>query len=198
MSDYLGYQPVRNDGIYDGTENEAPSSAGVVASERNAAIDETTMNKRITAVPGDDNKIAMDVAISLGDGSGVDKDNPIPVYMTDSPGAEIQDYDKAVSVLKDGGTANHDYITGGEFRGLNVECSSAGLAKFELQISTDAVPTAFETVMSKFNSVANPEVKFAHRFPTPVPAGYTVRVIKTNLEKGQDTDLYSLINGVEV
>lgn len=198
MSDYLGKQPVRGDGVYDGAENENPSTSALVASERNATIDVTTLNKRPTAKPGDEDKIALDVAMSDGDGNSINKDNPMPVYNTDAPGTEVEDYQLDVDVTKNSGSANHDYTTGAEFRGLNAEGSSAGLAKFELQVETAPASGTFRTIMAKFNSVANPEVKFAHRFPQPVASGSIVRLIKTNLEKGQDTDMYSLINGVEV
>lgn len=195
MADVNGKMPTKEDGIYSLVNNE-PSSAGIVASSRSAAIDETTMDKRPTAVAGDDDKIALDVAISLGDGSGVDVDNPIPVFVTDSPGSEIEDYD-VQTLLKNGGSGNHDYVTTSELRGLNVEGSSAGLAKFELQVETGVAAGTYNTIMAKFNSVSAPNVEFAHKFPKPVASGITIRLIKTNLDNN-DTDVYSLINGVEV
>ena len=194
MADVNGKLPTRSDGIYS-LENNEPNSAGVVASSRSAAIDETTMDKRVTAVAGDLDKIAMDVAISLGDGSGVDSDNPVPVYMTSDPATEIEDYN-VQSLTKNGGTGNHDYVTTSEFRGLNAEGSSAGLAKFELQVETGVGAGTYDTVMTKFNSVSNPNVKFDHKSPKSIASGITIRLIKTNLDNN-DTDVYSLINGKE-
>ncbi len=198
MSDYLSKQPVRNDGVYDGAENENPSTSALVASERNATIDLTTLNKRPTAKDGDENKIALDVALSDGDGNSINLNNPLPTYPTDAPGTEIENYQEDVDVTKDGGTANHDYVTSAEFRSLNAEASSAGLGKFELQVETGVATGVFNTLMTKFNSTSNTNVVFAHRLPAPVASGVTIRMIKTNLEKGQDTDMYSLINGLEV
>lgn len=195
MADYKGKQPVRNDALYQVGDNEQPSSSAVVASARSAAISVATLDKIVTAVPGDDDKIALDIAMSLGDGSGVDADNPVPVYVTADPATEIEDYD-VQSVIKNGGSGNHDYITTSEFRGLNVEASSAGLGKFELQVETGVAAGTFNTIMTKFNSVANPNVIFAHKSPIAIASGITIRLVKTNLDN-QDTDMYSLINGKE-
>lgn len=195
MSDYKGYQPIRSDGDYNVLTNEEPSSTGSILSERSSTKDVTTMNKRPSAVDGDNDRTCLDVALADGDGNGIDSENPMPVFFTDSPATEIEDYDQAVDVAKDA-SANHDYTTSSEFRGLNAECSSAGLAKFELQVETAAASGTFDTVMVKFNSVSNPSVEFAHRFPKPVASGVIIRVVKTNLDN-QPTDLYSLINGKE-
>ena len=198
MSDFVdGKQPVRNDGIYDGSLNDEPSSAAIVASERNIAIGVETLNKRPTAKSGDEDKIALDVALSDGNGNSINKDNALPVYITESTGQEIENYNVASAVAKDGGTANHDYITGSEFRNLNVDCSSSALAKFELQVETAVGAATYSTIMSKFNSISNPNVTFALKSPNAIAAGVTIRVIKTNLDN-QATDLYSVINGVEV
>ena len=198
MSDFVdSKQPVRNDGIYDGSLNDEPSSAAIVASERNAAIGVATLNKRPTAKSGDEDKIALDVALSDGDGNSINLDNPLYVTVSDSPGTEIEDYKLDSAVAKDGGTANHDYVTGSEFRGLNVECSSSALAKFELQVEQTAGMADYATVMVKFNSVSVPNVIFNHKTPKAILTGISIRVIKTNLDN-QATDLYSMINGVEV
>jgi len=197
MSDYLGKQPVRNEGVYDGSLNEDPSSTALVASERNATIDQTTLNKRPTAKAGDEDKIALDVSVSDGDGNSINLDNPLPVYISDSPEAEILDYDKAVDTAKDGGFTNHDYVTASEFRGLNVECNSGGLASFELQVETGVAAGTYNTIMRKHNSVAQPSVIFANRFPQAIASGITIRVVKTNLDN-QSTDMDSSINGKEV
>jgi hypothetical protein len=197
MADWTkGKMPVKNNGIYELLNNEEPASTGLIANERNATKDETKQSKRPTAKEGDDERVCLDVSLSDGNANGIDIDNPMPVYFTDSPSTEIEDFD-VQSVLKNGGTANHDYVTGSEFRGLNVDCSSAGLAKFELQIETAPASGVYSTVMAKFNSVSSPNVTFEHKAPKAIASGVTIRVIKTNLDN-QDTDIYSLINGKEV
>ena len=194
MADVNGKMPTRSDGIYS-LENNEPNSAGLVASSRSAAIDETTMDKRVTAVAGDSDKQALDVALSLGDGSSVSADNPIPIYAPSDPATEIEDYN-VQSLTKNGGTSNHDYVTTSEFRGLNVEGSSAGLAKFELQVETGVGAGTYNTVMVKFNSVSSPNVKFDHKSRKAIASGITIRLVKTKLDNN-DTDVYSLINGKE-
>jgi len=197
MSDYKGKMPVRGDGDYNLLTNEEPSSQGLIASDRDAAIGVATMNKRPTATAGDEDKIALDVSVSDGDGNSINLDNPLPVYISDSPEAEILDYDKAVDTAKDGGFTNHDYVTASEFRGLNVECNSGGLASFELQVETGVAAGTYNTIMRKHNSVAQPSVIFANRFPQAIASGITIRVVKTNLDN-QATDMDSSINGKEV
>lgn len=196
MSDYKGKQPVRGDALYQVGDNEQPNSSAVVASARSASISVATLDKIVTAKAGDEDKIALDVSLSDGNGNSINKDNALPVYLEESPADEIEDYD-VQSVLKNGGSGNHDYVTTSEFRGINVEASSAGLGKFELQVETAPASTVFNTIMVKFNSVANPNVIFGHKFPKSIASGVTIRLIKTNLDN-QDTDMYSLINGKEI
>lgn len=197
MADWTkGKQPVRNDGIYELVDNEQPASTGLVANNRDATKDETQQAKRPTATDGDENKVALDVSISDGDGNSINKDNPVPVYLTDSPATEIEDYD-VQEATKNGGTVTHDYLTTAEFRDLNVECSSAGYAKFELLVEDSPAAGTYSPVMTKFNSVSNPNVEFKHKKPQAIVSGVNIRVIKTNLDN-QDTDMYSIVNGTEV
>lgn len=189
---------VQSNGDYDATSNKRPSSQGLIASDRDAAPSEITMNKRPTAIVGDNDKVALDVAISDSNGNSFTKDNPLYVVPTEDPGVEIQNFNTAVAIAKNA-TANHDYTVTAlkEFRSLNVEGSASGLAKFELQIEDGPAAGTFTTVMVKFNSTASPNVVFAHKKPIAIAAGVIIRVIKTNLDN-QAQDLYSLINGVEV
>lgn len=195
MADYKGKMPVRGDGEYSVLDNEQPHSSGLIGSQRSGSIGVATSTERVTAKPGDEDKIALDVALSDGNGNSINKDNALPVFVTESPGTEVEDYD-VQSVVKNGGSANHDYLTGAEFRGLNAQASSAGLGKFELQIETAPAAGTYTTVMVKFNSVAAPSVEFNWKYPKAVASGLTIRLIKTNLDN-QDTDMYSIINGVE-
>lgn len=196
MSDYKGKMPTRSEGVYQVGTNEEPNSAAIVASERNAAIGVDTLNQRPTAKAGDENKIALDVSMSDGDGNSINKNNPMPTYITDSPADEVEDYDLEVDAAKDT-PVNHDYITNSELRGLSAYGNSAGLAVFTLQVETGVGTGLYTTVMRKHNSVANPYVELGAKFPKPVAAGITIRVIKENLDN-QATDLDSAIFGKEV
>jgi hypothetical protein len=195
MSDYKSYQPVRNDGEYLINENELPGSTGLIGSERSGSIGRATSTQRVTAKPGDEDKIALDVSLSDGDGNSINKDNALPVYVTESPGTEIEDFD--VQEVASDGTQNHDYVVGAEFRDLNVMVSSAGRAKFTIQVSVDAVPTSFSTVGVVYTSTSNNNAEFALKKPKSIPTGYTIRVIKQN-DENKATDLNSTINGAEV
>jgi hypothetical protein len=189
---------VQSNGDYDATTNKRPSSQGLIASDRDASPSETTMNKRPTAVVGNDDKVALDVAISDSSGNRIDEDNPLPVYVTESPGEEIEDFDEAVDVATTA-SANHDYVVTAlkEFRWLNIEASASGKAKFELQIETAASSGVFETKNVKFNSTANPNVEFKLLRGQSIQENVTIRLVKTNLDE-QAQSIYSTFNGVEI
>lgn len=189
---------IQSNGDYDATNNKRPSSQGLIVSDRDASPSETTMNKRPTAVVGDNDKVALDVAISLSNGNHITEDSPLPVYVTESTGDEIVDFDEAVDVAKDA-TSNHDYTVSAlkELRFLNVEASASGKAKFELQVETAASAGTFNTIAVQFNSTANPNVKFNVKRPATIATGVIVRLVKTNLDN-QAQSIYSTINGVEI
>lgn len=187
---------IQSNGDYDATNNKRPSSQGLIASDRDASPSETTMNKRPTAVEGDDDKVALDVAISDSSGNRIDENNPLPVYPAESPGDEIDEYDKSVDLAKD--TADqHDYTvsSGKILKSIEAVGSSSGYAKFELQIETAVGSGTYNTVATRFNSTASPNVRIKYR--KTVAAGLIVRVEKTNLDN-QPTDVYSEIKGIEL
>lgn len=187
---------IQSNGDYDATNNKRPSSQGMIASDRDASPSETTMNKRPTAVSGDDDKVAMDVAISDSQGNRIDENNPLAVYQAESPADEVDEYDEAADIAKDA-SANHDYTVTAlkTFKSIEFVGSSAGLAKFELQIETGVGAGTYTTVATRFNSVSNPQAR--GKYKKSVPAGIIVRVVKTNLDN-QATDLYSEIKGLEI
>ena len=75
---------VQSNGDYDAVSNTRPSSQGLIASDRAAAPDETTMNKRPTAVAGEDDTVSLDVALRHSDGDRIDNNNPLPVYIEET------------------------------------------------------------------------------------------------------------------
>lgn len=186
----------QSNGDYDATTNKRPSSQGLIVSDRDASPSETTMNKRPTAVSGDNDKVAQDVAISDSDGNHIGEDNPLPVYMAESPADEIDEYDVS-SALAKGASANHDYTVTAlkSLKKVEAEGSASGLAKFEFQVETGPAAGTFNTVMTKFNSAANPNVMF--KYKKTVAAGVIVRMVKTNLDN-QAQDIYSQIRGDEI
>jgi hypothetical protein len=187
-------------GAYDATNNKRPSSNAKILHDRVAAPSEADQNFRPTGVSSSDGDEAhaADVAIRDSQGNKLDENNPLAVFVTEDPGDEIEDFDAAAAVAKDG-TSNHDYTVAAttELRALNVEASSSGYAKYELQVETSAGSGTFNTVGVKFGTASQPNVEFKLKKPKAVVTGAIVRLIKTNLEN-QAQDLYSTINGVAV
>jgi hypothetical protein len=187
---------IQSNGDYDASTNKRPSSQGVIVSDRSSSPAETTMNKRPTAVVGNDDKVALDVSISDSQGNRIDENNPLATYLAESPAEEVDEYDAAANIAKDA-TANHDYtVTAAkDFKSIEAKGSSSGWAKFELQVETGVASGSFNTVDTQFNSTSNPNVELDYK--KKVGAGIRVRVAKTNLDN-QATDLYSKIKGLEI
>ena len=59
-------------GDYDVTNNSKPGSVGFVAHDRGATINETSQNKRVTAVAGESDSVCVDVALHDFDGNKFD------------------------------------------------------------------------------------------------------------------------------
>ena len=190
----------QSNGDYDVANNKRPSSQGLIASDRDASPSESTMNQRPTAVAGDNDKIALDVAISDSSGNHFSETNPLPTYQAESPFDEIDDFDEAVDVVK-ASSANHDYTVSvaKTLKHLEAEASASGKARFELQVETAAASGVFDTIMVKFNSTAKPNVDF--KYAKTVATGVIIRVVKKNLD-GQNPasvqSLYSQIRGKEI
>ena len=186
----------QSNGDYDAANNKRPSSQGLIASDRDAAPGETTMNKRPTAVAGDDDKIALDVAMSDSQGNAITEANPLPTYQAESPGDELDDFNDADAVAKDA-TANHDYTVTAlkTLKSIKAPCSASGKARFELQVETGVATGIFIGVAVGFNSTANPNLVLEYK--KSVAAGIIVRVAKTNLDN-QAQSLYSQIQGIEL
>lgn len=125
--------------------------------------------------------------------------NPLPVTLEESEGEELHLHDKAVAVLKNTGTANHDYtVTAAkDFLLSKVLISSSGRAKFELFVESGVGTGIFNSVAVGFTSTSllNSAIDFG-AVPKKVPAGVKIRVTKSNLDN-QDQDLYDTIVGVE-
>lgn len=186
----------QSNGDYDVTTNKRPSSQGLIVSDRDASPDETTMNLRPTAVVGESDSVCQDIALHDASGQAIDEDNPLAVYVAESPAEEVDDYDVGVGIVKDAIDA-HDYtVTAAKnLKSIEAEGSASGLAKFELQVETAVASGVFNTVSTKFNSTANPNVFMKHK--KKVAAGIKVRVAKKNLDN-QPQDLYSEIKGLEI
>jgi hypothetical protein len=183
----------QSNGKYDATTNKRPSSQGLITSDRSASPSEETMNLRPTSVLGNDDKVAVDVAISDSNGNRIDENNPLAVYVAESPADEVNDHFQGVNIAKNA-VSNHDYTTQGNMKKLSFSASASGKIKVVLQIETAIGAGTFTNEAVRFNSTANPNVEGTY-FPT-VESGRIVRIAITNLDQ-QPQDVYSEIKGLE-
>ena len=187
---------VQSNGDYDASTNKRPSSQGLIVSDRDASPSETTMNKRVTAIAGEDDTVCIDIALRDHSGQRYDEQNPLAVFQADDPGIEISSFDQGVAIVKDADD-DHEYTVSAtkSFKRIKAFGSASGKARFELQVETAAAAGTFDTVMVKFNSTANPNVEFEYN--KTVATGVIVKIVRTNLDN-QPQDLYSQIEGIEV
>tara|TARA_R110000868_G_scaffold272607_1_gene531836 strand:- start:5294 stop:6082 length:789 start_codon:yes stop_codon:yes gene_type:complete len=131
------------------------------------------------------------------DGAAVSKTNAMPVYLTDSPGTEVNDYNTAAAVAA-AGTSNHDYtVTAARtLRLAQIIGSASGRMKMEVQFETGAATGVFNTKFVQFNSTSFPNMVLPINELITVAAGVRVRIIRTNLDKSA-ADLYTTICGHE-
>lgn len=190
------------DGVYDGTNNTDPSNVGLVAHVRNATPGDTQQTERLTSIEDAGGTVrALDVSLHDEAGEAFTEANPLPVFLAESPGAEVHDFDQAVAVASDA-TSNHDIsiASGDVFSLKKVHAAASGKMKIEIQVGDGASTEVFSTVAVSFNSTANPEcgVMFIPAISvTGTVDTTTIRVIRTNLDN-QAQDLYTTIMGVTV
>ena len=122
--------------------------------------------------------------------------NPLPTYLAENPGQEIDEFQQDDAVAKNA-SEDHDYeVSAGKvLKNTVAYASGSGKARFEFQIETAAASDVFETAMVLFNSTSNPNVRFTYK--KPIPAGVKFRIVKANLDN-QPQNLYSQIQGIEV
>lgn len=122
----------------------------------------------------------------------------IAVYITDSPGVEINDYSAAVAVAA-AATSNHDYTVTAlkTLRLTQIEAAASGKMKIEIQVESAAASNTFASKFVKFNSTSTTCISIPLSQPITVAAGVRVRIIRSNLDKTAQ-DLYTTISGYEV
>lgn len=187
-------------GIYDVADNTDPSNIALIAHTRNGTPADTQSTERLTSIEDSGGTVrALDVSLHDENGEVYTVDNPLPVVATDSEGGtKIHDYKAAGSVAKDA-TDDHDYtVTAGkELRLKQILASASGKCKLELKIETGVGTGTYNTVVTKFNSTAEPNICFELVERIIIAAGVKVRVTMLNRDN-QPQDLYSTIVGIEV
>jgi hypothetical protein len=187
------------DGVYDVANNTKPGNLGLIASSRAAAPDDTTQTQRITSVIDTGGTVrALDVSMHDEDGNPFSNTNPLPVTLTDPPGAKINDYATSAAVAA-AASVNHDYtVTAAETLELShIYASGSGMIKCEVKVETAAASNVFVTKFVGFNSTANSQIDFWINEAIEVATGVRVRLTITNRDK-QPQDVYSTISGHEI
>lgn len=180
------------DGDYNAATNTNPSSSALIAHDRNAAPGVAHQNKRPTAVAGDNDKVALDVAMSDSDGNHITETNPLWVALAQSPGVEVADYNTAAAVAAAASSTHTFTASGADFELWQIEASASGKCKIEIKVG----PAASEVTKAVlFNSTATPNMSFKLEKPITVADGDNVLVVRTNKDN-QAQDLYSTVVGL--
>lgn len=124
--------------------------------------------------------------------------NPLPVYMAESSGTEVIDYDTAAAVAADA-TDNHDYTAGGAVGLLvdRIHASASSRSKLEVQVEDGVGAGTYTSVAVGFGSSSSPNVTIEFKKQLKVATGVILRLIRTNRDN-QAQDLYSTVIGIEV
>lgn len=191
---------VQSNGDYDAATNKRPSSQGLIVSDRAAAPDETTMNKRVTAIAGEDDTVSLDVALRHSDGDRIDNNNPLPVYIEENFGEEICSYAET-TVAADASDQSTTYVVpdGKDFILHQVACASSGRSKVLVEVGDGAVSETFSVKRALFISESSQDNPGIFQIPLKIVGtvnGTTVRLTKENRDDDDAQSIYSSIIGI--
>jgi len=189
------------DGDYDVANNTNPSSAGLIAHDRDATHDRTKLNQRVTATPGEGDTVNLDVSLHDENGQNYDANNPLPVTFEESEGDEKHEFTETEDVIKNTSTVHSYSVADGRtlilYRTL---CSGSGKIKALLEIGDGAASEAFTTKAVTFNSTSSPQadIDFGRVGLKVVGTAdtTTLRITLTNRDN-QPQDIHSTFVGVE-
>lgn len=164
--------------VTDGTDDLAINADGSI----NSVVTATNLDIRDLTHSSD--------SIKIGDGTDfleVNADGSLNVKIVDgTPGTSITDYDTSAAVAG-GASDTHTYTSTGNFYLTQVEASSSGKLKIEVQVNS-------VTKFVQFNSTSTPNMSIELSQPILATVGQTVTVIRTNRDN-QAQDVYSTISG---
>ncbi len=181
-------------GIYDAATNTDPSQVGMVAHTRAASPADSDQVKRVTAISNGSTH-ALDISLHDGAGAAYDYANPLPVYQTEDPGIEVQDYNETAVSVAAGSNDVHTYtVPAGKTLKLDqILCSCAVRAKFVVDTSQDG--STFTTLATRYNSAADPQADTDLKRIVSIPTGGKVRITRYNRDLTASA-MYSTIIGV--
>lgn len=166
----------------------------MVAAQRATTPALTDMVKRITAI-SNGTAHSLDVAIRDHNGNVFSYANPLPVYQTESPGTELQDYFEDVSDVAVGATHIHTYTVGVGVTLKLDQILAAASGRIKVLIETSQDGTNYTKLATRFNSTSNANADTTLSRIVSIPAGGKVRVTCTNIDESAFT-IYSTIIGV--
>lgn len=183
------------DGVYDGTNNSTPASAGITAQVRNATASPSRQTMQPTAVRGStaSTQVSLDVALHDEAGEAYSSSNPMPVaIVNEETGTAIHDYWESPAVLAPGASVTRTYTVATSILSLKrILASASGRIKVEILTGPSGLPVQKYTL---FNSSSNPNVE--HECPKNflVAVSDVVQVKFTNMDK-QSFTVYTTIEG---
>jgi len=199
---------VNSNGDYDVATNTKPASASPIMHDRKSTAEtpsETDQNLRQTGITYDNGVdetiVAADVAIRDEEGVPYSKDNPLPVAIEESEGDEVHDYNEAVDVVSNGGTATHEYsVANNKTFLLDQVLADASMAfKIDVEIGDGAAVETFTKLATRFASEVNDNADMELKRPKKVVGTVnttTVRVTVTNRDKNDVQSVYTTIVGL--
>ena len=143
---------------------------------------------------------ALPVSIRDENNASYTPSNPLPVVLTEiEGGAPINNFNTTPSIAG-GATSDHLYtspaLTTTTVR--SIYATASGKMKIEIVIDLDGAGIGVAaTAYVAFNSTATPNIQINFPQAIVLPAGATLRIIRTNRDN-QSMDVYSTVNGTTV
>lgn len=180
------------DGIYDGTNNTKPATAGITAQTRNAAYSDTRQSEKPTAIRGTTaaNTVSLDVSIHDEAGEAFSPTNPLPVYIANiEAGVPVHTQLKTATPIVSGTPQTLTYTVATAILHLKrLVISASGACKLEISTGLAAGPTIRYTL---FNSEANRNVFLDTPPNFDIAIADVIQVVFTSLEPAGSTQQFT-------
>lgn len=183
------------DGINHADNNSDPSNIGIILHQRAETPGDGDQTFRPTGIAStDDNAKCLDVAIRDESGNHYTVENPLPVYISETPGgSEAYRYKKTFEdVLEDAAPSETLTVaTGKKLRVEKVYICASGSAKLLFEAGLEG---SLEKEMVIFNSTAEPQHCYEWVEDFFLAAGDKLKITVTNRDK-QTQDIFVVIEG---
>lgn len=186
------------DGAYHASNNTKPGNVGLVVHTRAATPGDADQNLRQTGIKSGSRQAA-DIALLDEDGNPYSASNPLPTTSVDSEGTEVNNYNASAAAIAAGATDTHDYTVTAlkTLKLTQIQAASSGKLRIDVAIETGVATGVFNTVLTKFNSTATPNIDSPLSEAISVAAGVRIRVTRENRDN-QSLKMFSTISGHEI